>query len=95
MKDLRPIPRAFPKIHRKKVTLIRVTEIKVTFADDLVSKRQMLAETKQGDRLMAVWTGEWSSRVFHVDDKTLSKWKETITEDDDGEFDATESRGRP
>jgi hypothetical protein len=67
----------FPSIKQKGVTLILLRSgEEPVFATVVSGKREILRryQKARGDVLLAVWTGQWSSDVFEVDEKTWVDW---------------------
>jgi len=55
------------------VTVILIKKGSIQFATGVWDKRNLAAQYKKGDRLIAVWVGQWRSDAFDLPIEELKK----------------------
>ena len=81
MNQLRTISlTSFPDIEEKIVTLILVPKdgSQPGYATKDSRKKSLLETYKDGDTLLATWTGKWSSDCFAVTDDVRDHWRHQL-----------------
>ena len=81
MNQLRTISlTSFPDIEEKIVTLILVPKngSQPGYATKVDRKKSLLETYKDGDALLATWTGKWSSDCFAVTDDVRDHWRHQL-----------------
>ena len=56
----------FPSIRERKVTLIRIEGDNIRFANTIERKRRLLSHSPDSATYLAVWMGQYDSRVYSV-----------------------------
>ena len=79
MSKPRKISRSFPDITDNLVTLILVPrDGEPAYGTKPEAKKEVLAAYKDGDTMLATWTGKYSSDCFAVTDNVRDDWSREL-----------------